>query len=64
MNDDANLTTPENKTTVVETPENDSSTDAIETSVLPLGDVVDTNTPTDEAPENLVAPVVIEEQAK
>ncbi len=61
MNDDANLTTPENKTTVVETPENDSSTDAIETSVLPLGDVVDTNTPTDEAPENLVAPVVIEE---
>ncbi len=42
MNDDANLTTPENNTKVVETTENNSASSTIETSVLPEGHVLET----------------------
>lgn len=54
MNDDVNFTTPENNTKVVETPENNSVQDTIETSVLDAGNVVET------APIEVVTPTINE----
>ncbi len=54
MNDDVNFTTPENNTKVVETPENNSVQDTIETSVLDAGNVVET------APIEVVTPAINE----